>query len=245
VFSELRGLKRTFWLYETASAKGATLTLSLRQSPRRPGAKNTPALKARFTAETSLHGIEKAFPGLKRAFSAGLRTCNCSLGRYPRLEYETAPLALNRYQTIELRCESIENHKMKTRCLDHIDLRVKDMQVARNFYGKFLPQLGFVHESPGEDFHTFFATGGEGPREFFCFSEDKNHQSNGTRIAFWANTREEVDQLAKLVREAGGKALEGPEVCADYSPGYYAFFFEDPDGNKLEICCRESPVIAE
>ena len=46
---------------------------------------------------------------------------------------------------------------MKTRCLDHIDLRVKDMQVARNFYGKFLPQLGFVHESPGEDFHTFYA----------------------------------------------------------------------------------------
>src|SRR6266480_807909 len=24
-----------------------------------------------------------------------------------------------------------------------------------------------------------------------------------------------------------------------------AFFFEDPDGNKLEICCREKPIIAE
>jgi len=35
---------------------------------------------------------------------------------------------------------------MKTRCLDHIDLRVKDMEVARGFYRKFLPQLGFVHE---------------------------------------------------------------------------------------------------
>ena len=28
-------------------------------------------------------------------------------------------------------------------------------------------------------------------------------------------------------------------------PGYYAFFFEDPDGNKLEICCRESPIVAQ
>jgi catechol 2,3-dioxygenase-like lactoylglutathione lyase family enzyme len=54
-----------------------------------------------------------------------------------------------------------------------------------------------------------------------------------------------VDRAAKLVREAGGKTLEGPEICVDYSPGYYAFFFEDPDGNKLEICCRESQVIAE
>jgi catechol 2,3-dioxygenase-like lactoylglutathione lyase family enzyme len=46
--------------------------------------------------------------------------------------------------TIELPRESIENHRMKTRCLDHIDLRLKDMEVARKFYGKFLPQLGFV-----------------------------------------------------------------------------------------------------
>ncbi len=119
------------------------------------------------------------------------------------------------------------------------------MQVARKFYGKFLPQLGFVHESPGEDFHTFYSAGGDKPSEFFVFDEDKNHQPNGTRIAFWAETREEVDRVAKLVREAGGKALEGPEICVDYSPGYYAFFFEDPDGNKLEICCRETPVIAE
>ena len=141
---------------------------------------------------------------------------------------------------------------MKTRCFDHIDLRVKDMAAARKFYGKFLPQLGFVHErdepSPnkerlGEDFHTFYSAGGDKPSEFFCFQEDKNHQPNGTRIAFWADTREEVDALAKLVHEAGGKALEGPEICVDYSPGYYAFFFEDPDGNKLEICCRESPII--
>jgi catechol 2,3-dioxygenase-like lactoylglutathione lyase family enzyme len=91
---------------------------------------------------------------------------------------------------------------MKTRCLDHIDLRVKDMKVAREFYGRFLPQLGFVHESPGDDFHTFYAGGGDRPREFFGFTEDKDHRPNGTRIAFWADSREEVDQLAKLVREA-------------------------------------------
>jgi catechol 2,3-dioxygenase-like lactoylglutathione lyase family enzyme len=134
---------------------------------------------------------------------------------------------------------------MKTRCFDHIDLRVKDMEVAKKFYGKFLPQLGFVHESPGDDFHSFYAAGRGKPSEFFGLTEDKNHRPNDTRIAFWADTRDEVDRVAKLVREAGGKTLEGPEVCVDYSPGYYAFFFEDPDGNKLEICCRESPVIAQ
>src|SRR5215831_9636050 len=73
---------------------------------------------------------------------------------------------------------------MKTRCFDHIDLRVKDMEVARKFYGKFLPELGFAHESPGDDFHTFFAGGSDRPLEFFSFDEDKNHCPNGTRIAF-------------------------------------------------------------
>lgn len=143
---------------------------------------------------------------------------------------------------------------MRIRLLDHIDLRVKDMEVARKFYAKFLPQLGFVHErheeppqgqqSAGGAFHTFYSAGGDKPSEFFGFTEDRNHQPNGTRIAFWAETREKVDRLAELVRDAGGKALEGSELCVDYSPGYYAFFFEDPDGNKLEICHRESPIIA-
>ena len=95
------------------------------------------------------------------------------------------------------------------------------MEVARRFYGKLLPELGFVHESPGEDFHTFYSAG-DRPSEFFGFTEDKNHRPNETRVAFWADTREEVDRVAELVREAGGKTLEGPEIC-----------------------CRESPIIAE
>ena len=119
------------------------------------------------------------------------------------------------------------------------------MGVARKFYGKFLPQLGFVEERPGKKYHTFYSAGGDKPSEFFGFTQDKNHKPNGTRIAFWADTRKEVDQLAKLVRKAGGKALEGPEICRSYPAGYYAFFFEDPEGNKLEICCRERPIIAK
>jgi glyoxylase I family protein len=134
---------------------------------------------------------------------------------------------------------------MKTRCFDHIDLRVKDMKMAGKFYGKFLPQLGFVEERPGKKYHMFYSAGGDKPSEFFGLVQDKNHRPNRTRIAFWADTRREVDRLAKSVRKAGGKALEGPEVCREYSAGYYAFFFEDPEGNKLEICCRERPIIAK
>src|ERR1051326_707254 len=106
---------------------------------------------------------------------------------------------------------------MRKGLLDHIDLRVKDMAVAANFYAKFLPQLGFVCEkyepSPnpvaGEDFCTFYSAGGDTPSEFFGFTLDKNHRANGTRIAFWADTRQKVDEIAELVRAAGGTNLEG------------------------------------
>ena len=146
---------------------------------------------------------------------------------------------------IELQCEAIENHKMKTRCFDHIDLRVKNMAVAGKFYGKFLPQLGFVQERPGDNYPYFlFRRRRQAVGILWLLTRTRIISQIGTRIAFWADTREEVDRLAKLVREAGGKSLEGPEICRGYSPGYYAFFFEDPDGNKLEICCRERPIIA-
>jgi len=134
---------------------------------------------------------------------------------------------------------------MKTRRLDHIDLRVKDFKRAMNFYQKLLPALGFSCDRSDAEWGTFYAPGQDRPAEFFGFTEDRQHQANGTRISFWADTRDEVDRIANLVREIGGKNLEGPEVCPNYSPGYYACFFEDPDGNKLEVCCRENPIIAE
>jgi catechol 2,3-dioxygenase-like lactoylglutathione lyase family enzyme len=102
---------------------------------------------------------------------------------------------------------------MRTRCFDHIDLRVKNLEVAIRFYGQFLPRLGFVRErhepslrpEAGGDFHTFYSAGTDKPSEFFVLDENKNHQPNGTRIAFWAVTRDEVDRIAELVRQAGGK----------------------------------------
>lgn len=129
---------------------------------------------------------------------------------------------------------------MKTRFFDHIDLRVKDRQRARRFYEQILPALGFTDDLGDDGEWLSFAVPGE-KREFFGFIEDPQHQPNGTRISFWADTREEVDRVAEVVRRAGGKALEGPELCRDYTPEYYAFFWEDPDGNKLEVCCRTVP----
>ena len=127
---------------------------------------------------------------------------------------------------------------MKIRRFDHIDLRVKDMAAAQRFYAALLPALGFTVDSSG-DWCIWEAREKE-PVEFFGLTENPQHQPNDNRIAFWAESRAEVDRLSEIVRQAGGLNLEGPEVWREYSPGYYAIFFEDPSGNKLEICCRGS-----
>ena len=132
---------------------------------------------------------------------------------------------------------------MKQRYLDHIDLRVTDLVRARKFYARILPALGFTCDRSDSEWATFYAAGGDRPEAFFGFTAAPQHQPNETRIAFWADSREEVDRFAKIAQEAGARNLEGPELCREYSPGYYAFFFEDPDGNKLEICHREQPVV--
>ncbi len=130
---------------------------------------------------------------------------------------------------------------MKTRLFDHIDLRVKDIDRARRFYEQVLPAIGFTEKTQDDGEEITFTSPGEGKPMFFGLTIDPGHKPNGTRISFWAETHEEVDRVAEVVRRAGGKVLEGPELCRDYTPVYYAFFWEDPDGNKLEICCRTVP----
>lgn len=75
---------------------------------------------------------------------------------------------------------------------------------------------------------------------FFGITESANHVPNENRIAFWAAGNEEVDRLAKVASEAGAVNVEGP---INYEPGYRAVFFEDPWGNRLEICHRKKAGI--
>jgi catechol 2,3-dioxygenase-like lactoylglutathione lyase family enzyme len=119
---------------------------------------------------------------------------------------------------------------------DHIDLRVHNLEEARPFYEALLPALGFARRAEIEGWLQFEAVEPDGPAEFFGIAEETLHQPNASRIAFWAESTAEVDRLAEVVRRAGARQIEGPGY--DEGPGYYALFFEDPSGNRLEICHR-------
>lgn len=120
------------------------------------------------------------------------------------------------------------------RRFDHIDLRVPDLKAAAPFYELLLPALGFTRRVDVADWLQFEAAEAE-ITEFFGITESAAHAPNENRIAFWAESNQHVDQIAAAARQAGAQNMEGP---MPYEPGYYAAFFEDPWGNRLEICHR-------
>lgn len=121
----------------------------------------------------------------------------------------------------------------------HIDLRVNDHDRAWEFYSKILPEIGFEIPQRGKTFSGFDAVGTPPSRPWFGFTEEKDHVPNSNRIAFWAESRTRVDALAAVLTKAGAQNVSGPKEMPEYSPSYYAVFFEDPFGNRLEICYYE------
>ena len=128
---------------------------------------------------------------------------------------------------------------MKSRHFDHIDLRVRNIGRAKKFYRPLMKALGFTKESSNPEWTSYYVPRkGKKLTTFFGFTHDPKHKPNGTRIAFWAESRREVDRVAAVAKAAGAKNIEGPEPYTPDEPNYYAVFFDDPEGNKLEVCYR-------
>ena len=120
----------------------------------------------------------------------------------------------------------------------HIDLRVRDVAAAEAFYVQLLPALGFAMPAHSERWKCFAAEGSLPRSPYFALTEDPEHQPNGNRIAFWVASRGDVDRVGAIARAAGTQAMEGPAACPEISASYYAAFFEDPSGNRLEVYHR-------
>jgi predicted lactoylglutathione lyase len=124
------------------------------------------------------------------------------------------------------------------RLLDHIDLRVKDLAASRAFYDAFMRAFHLRGRPFEEGCHVYVRTIDRVAHEAVVLIEDHKHAPSAVRIAFAAPSREEVDRITAAAVAAGAHNVEGPMPCPEYIESYYAAFFEDPDGNRLEVCYR-------
>ncbi len=72
---------------------------------------------------------------------------------------------------------------------------------------------------------------------YFALTESPGHVPNEKRVAFWVPDPAEVDRVAALLEQARARDVSGPKRMP-YGPDYYAVFFADPSGNRLEVYYR-------
>ncbi|MGH7659620.1 MAG: VOC family protein [Vulcanimicrobiaceae bacterium] len=127
---------------------------------------------------------------------------------------------------------------MERSIFDHVDLRVRSLAESAPFYDVAMPALGLHHKREIGEHILYYRKIGRVPAECIVLFEDTQHVPTGTVLAFYAPTYAEVDATAAKLCAAGARNVEGPLRCPEYSETYYAFFFTDPSGNRLEVVCR-------
>jgi catechol 2,3-dioxygenase-like lactoylglutathione lyase family enzyme len=109
------------------------------------------------------------------------------------------------------------------RLLDHVHLRVRDLEASKRFYEAVLASLGRSLQSHGE---SAFSSDE-------LFVSDDGEPTSGLHIAFQAEDRDAVARFHEAALGAGGTDNGRPGE-RDYHPGYYAAYAFDPDGNNVE-----------
>jgi catechol 2,3-dioxygenase-like lactoylglutathione lyase family enzyme len=134
--------------------------------------------------------------------------------------------------------------------LAHVDLVCRDIQRSIAFYLAVLGPLGLQEPvtfegERGERIHYLrfpaavggslglrAASGPEAEQPFALYAPGLHH------IAFGVDERADVDRAHAAAVDAGAEILHAPRPFPQYHPDYYATFFLDPDGFRVEVRSR-------
>jgi catechol 2,3-dioxygenase-like lactoylglutathione lyase family enzyme len=128
---------------------------------------------------------------------------------------------------------------IETLGFDHIDLTVNDVAASQLFYEKVLGEMGF-RRAP-DDGHSVIFQNGITSLAIRAAGEDMRgaafdrYRVGLHHLAFRAARRQDVDEFHVFLNEGGLPVLDAPAEYPEYGPAYYAVFFADPDGMKLEL----------
>jgi catechol 2,3-dioxygenase-like lactoylglutathione lyase family enzyme/diadenosine tetraphosphate (Ap4A) HIT family hydrolase len=124
------------------------------------------------------------------------------------------------------------------RALHHIDLTVADLERSTRYYAAVLPILGFERIADAEDGPLWrkagFEFGLQGARGAGRQRLHDRYSPGLHHLAFAAAAPGAVDAAHQSLVALGIEILDPPARYDRYLPGYYAVFFADPDGIKLE-----------
>ena len=122
--------------------------------------------------------------------------------------------------------------------IDHIYVAVTDLERSEKWYDRVMPLLGFKKNSFQNegDLHLQYYN------RHFGFVLRPAHKGSGHdplapglhHFCLRVETISMVDGIAQAFADQGIECSK-PQLYPDYAPDYYAIFFSDPDGIRLEI----------
>lgn len=119
--------------------------------------------------------------------------------------------------------------------IHHVDLTVTDLGRSTAFYDRVLPLMGFRRSADVSEGPIWAGVHLEIGLQSARSTAAHDRYSPGLHhLAFTAPSRSAVDALHEQLLEQGAAVLDAPAEYPQYAPGYYALFFADPDGIKLE-----------
>jgi catechol 2,3-dioxygenase-like lactoylglutathione lyase family enzyme len=135
--------------------------------------------------------------------------------------------------------------------IDHIAIRVSDLERSRAFYAAVLGALGMEQlytRGSGDPTGPGVAFGREGADDFAIHAPiddpGRDTVAHGVHLAFRAESADQVQAFHAAGLRNGGRDIGAPGPRPEYSERYYGGFLLDPDGNNVEAVYH-SPVALE
>jgi len=121
--------------------------------------------------------------------------------------------------------------------IGYVVLGTNDLARAALFYDELLAEMGVTRMM--EFGERGFAWSAAMDNPMLCIMKPYDDQpatvGNGVMAGIAADSRDQVDRIYKKAIELGGSDEGPPGLRAEGGDGFYAAYFRDLDGNKLDV----------
>jgi len=123
--------------------------------------------------------------------------------------------------------------------IDHVYIAVSDLRTSEKFYDSVMAMLGFRKNkfaNEGDEHIQYY-------NRHFGFVLRPAHNAHGRHdplspglhhFCLRCEDSAAVDAIARRLADLG-ISCSSPQLYPEYAPDYYAIFFSDPDGIRLEV----------
>ncbi len=127
--------------------------------------------------------------------------------------------------------------------LGHLGINVPDLSVAKRYYDALMPLVGFEPFFHSDDEFSYKPADNKPGTYLFFYPATQpgaySSERSGLRhLAFIVRRRSMVHAVHDHVVQSGGTVIYAPRHLPQYAGHYYATFWYDPFGIKLEAVCH-------